>query len=96
MRNKISSMPRIYVTPLKQLLLDLEIKQHELAEILEVSPSRVSDMVKGKSVPSLSLAEKMTAFFRSKGYSEVNELVFLYPHRFTQAIDFQSFISKKK
>ena len=96
MKNTISNMPRIYVTPLKQFLLDLDITQHELAEKLEISPSRVSAMVKGSSVPSLPLAEKMVAFFRSYGYTDINELVFLYPDRYTKAVDFQAVFRKSK
>ncbi|MDO5073153.1 MAG: helix-turn-helix transcriptional regulator [Neisseria animaloris] len=80
-------MPRIYITPLKHFLLELDLTQAALAKELGASPPRISAFVNGESVPSLQLAEKMTEFFKSKGFTEINELVFLYPERYTPSID---------
>lgn len=88
-KNKILAMARIYMTPLKRFLLELDLTQKELAQALNVAQSRISMMAAGASVPSLQLAEDMTVYFQKQGFEAITELVFLYPHRYMQGVEFK-------
>ncbi|MDR2085734.1 MAG: helix-turn-helix domain-containing protein [Dysgonamonadaceae bacterium] len=45
---------------IKLRMFEMDINQKSLSKLLEISPSRVSDYLTGKSEPTLSVARKMS------------------------------------
>ena len=52
--------PPSMIDVIKLRMYEMGINQTELSELLEISPSRVSDYLNGKSEPPLSVARKIS------------------------------------
>lgn len=53
----------VFGSKIKQLRLKFGLSQRELATVIDVSPTQISDIEKGKSSPQLKGAYRLAAFF---------------------------------
>lgn len=50
----------LYIEILKYRMYTQKLTQREIARMLNISPSRLNDFIKGRGEPSLALARKMS------------------------------------